>query len=171
MSDEGGRGSDSDPDPDPADVDVDALVARRGFDPDHNVLTRRQAEVYILRKREFRQADVAEILGTSRANVANVEASARENIRNARNTVAFADVLAAPIRVEIESGTPLYRVPQRVFSTCDDAGIEVDHTAPELMELVGAAAGAAVENREVVRPITVGVDADGTVRVTNRGNE
>jgi Tfx family DNA-binding protein len=159
------------PPPDPTEVDADALVAQIGFDADHSVLTRRQAEVYVLRERGFRQTDVAEILGTSRANVANVEASARENIRNARNTVAFADVLAAPVRVEIEADTPLYDVPQRVFSTCDDAGIEVGHTAPELMELVSAAAGAAVEDREVLRRITVGVGADGTVRVTTHGTE
>jgi len=153
--------------PEPGDVDVEALVSRTGFDADRNVLTRRQAEVYALRKQGFRQADVARILGTSRANVANVEASARRNVRNARNTVAFADVLAAPIRVDIEAGTDLYDVPQRVFTTCDEADVEVSHTAPELMELVSDAAGQAVRDREVVRRIAVGVDADGTVRVTS----
>lgn len=163
--------SDPSPPPDPDAVDVEALVSRTGFDADRNVLTRRQAEVYALRKQGLRQADVAEIIGTSRANVANVEASARENVRKARNTVAFADVLAAPVRVEIEADTDLYDVPQRIFHTCDEAGIDVNHTAPELMELVSDAAGEAVRGRHVVRRIAVGVDADGAVRVTSYGSD
>jgi Tfx family DNA-binding protein len=152
---------------DPAEVDVDAILAETGFDPDGNVLTRRQAEVYVLRERGYRQADVAEILGTSRANVASVEASARENVRKAHNTVAFATVLAAPVHVEIDPGCDLYDVPRRVFATCDQSGIEVNYTAPELMERVTDAAGDAVEGRQVTRPIAVGVTADGDVRVTS----
>jgi Tfx family DNA-binding protein len=157
-----------DEDPHSPDVDVEAAIERTGFDPETNVLTRRQAEVYVLRARGHRQADVAEMLGTSRANVANIEASARENIRKARNTVAFADVLAAPIRIEIDAGTGLYEVPQRVFDTCDEAGIEVNHTAPELMELVNDAAGEAVRGREVTRPLVVGVTSEGVVRVASQ---
>jgi len=154
--------------PDPGEVDVAAVLEERGFDPDDSVLTRRQAEVYVLRERGYRQADVAGILGTSRANVASVEASARENVRKARNTVAFADVLAAPIHVEIDPGTDLYDVPRRVFATCDDAGVEVNHTAPELMERVNEAAGTAVQGRQVVRRVTIGVTAEGEISVTSR---
>lgn len=153
---------------DPAEIDVDALLAETGFDPDENALTRRQAEVYVLRERGYRQADIAEILGTSRANVASVEASARENVRKARNTVAFADILAAPIHVDIDAGTDLYEVPRRVFGTCDEAGIDVGYTAPELMELVTDAANDAVQGRQVTRPITLGVSADGDIQVRSR---
>jgi hypothetical protein len=151
---------------DPDEVDLDAILAETGFDPDANVLTRRQAEVYVLRERGYRQTDVAEILGTSRANVASVEASARENVRKAHNTVSFATVLAAPVHVEIDRGCDLYDVPRRVFATCDDSGIEVKYTAPELMERVTDAAGDAIEGRQVTRPIAIGVTAEGDVRVT-----
>jgi len=154
--------------PEPETVDVDEILEQSRFDPADSVLTRRQAEVYVLRERGYKQADVATILGTSRANVASVEASARENVRKARNTVAFADVLAAPIRVEIDPGTDLYDVPRRVFSTCDDAGVEVNYTAPELMERVNENADGAVEGRQVVRPIAIGVTAEGDVSVTSR---
>jgi Tfx family DNA-binding protein len=153
-------------DPDGVDVDVDDLLAESGFDPADSVLTRRQAEVYVLRERGHRQADVANVLGTSRANVANVEASARENVRKARNTVVFADVLAAPVHITVEPDTDLYEVPRRVFATCDDAGIEVNYTAPELMERVTDAAGDAVRGRQVARRIAIGVSAGGNIRVT-----
>ena len=68
--------------PDDADlegIDPEAVLTRVGFDPETNVLTRRQAEVLALRERGLKQADIADYLGTSRANVSSVEASARED--------------------------------------------------------------------------------------------
>lgn len=146
-------------------VDLDALLDRTGFDPEESVLTRRQAEVLALRERGRSQADIAERLGTSRANVSGVEASARENVAKARETVAFAETLRAPVRVEIAAGTDLYDVPDRVYDACDEAGVKVTYTAPNLMKAVSDAAGGAVEGREVVRDLMVGVTGDGEVRV------
>lgn len=145
--------------------DVDELLDRAGFDETESVLTRRQAEVLALRERGFAQADIAESLGTSRANVSSVESSARENVEKARETVAFAETLSAPVRLAVEAGTDLYDVPNQVYTACDDAGVKVARTAPELMKLVGDAAGDAVHGREVRREITISVTSDGTVRV------
>jgi Tfx family DNA-binding protein len=145
--------------------DVDALLQRAGFDPETSVLTRRQAEVLALRERGVRQSDIADLLGTSRANVSSVEASARDNVRKARETVAFSEALAAPVRVEVTSGTDLYDVPELVYDACDAAGVKVNHSAPDLMKLVSDAAGDAVQGREVRKPLLVGVTSDGSVRV------
>ncbi|WP_254822005.1 Tfx family DNA-binding protein [Haloglomus halophilum] len=145
--------------------DVDAILGEVGFDPETSVLTRRQAEVLVYRERGIAQADIAEKLGTSRANVSSVEASARENVAKARETVAFAEALDAPVRVTVESGTDLYDVPNRVYSACDDAGVKVTRTAPELMKLVGDAAGDAVQGRQVRTDITVAVTGSGQVTV------
>ncbi|QLD85337.1 Tfx family DNA-binding protein [Natronomonas halophila] len=144
---------------------VDDLLDRAGFDADESVLTRRQAEVLALREQGIQQSAIAEELGTSRANVSSIEASARENIAKARETVAFAEALSAPVKLTVEAGTDLYDVPNRVYSACDDAGVKVNRTAPELMKLVGDAAGDAVHGREVRRDITVTVTTDGTVQV------
>lgn len=145
--------------------DVDALLDELGFDAETGVLTRRQAEVLALRERGVQQRAIANYLGTSRANVSSVEASARENVEKARETVAFADALSAPVRLTVEAGTDLYDVPNRVFSTCDNAGVKVNRTAPELMKLVSDAAGDAVQGREVRRDIVVGVTTEGRVQV------
>ncbi|MFB6233934.1 MAG: Tfx family DNA-binding protein [Halopenitus sp.] len=158
--------ADDDPDSSPDDaVEVDAVLERAGFDPSGGVLTRRQAEVLALRERGLKQSVIAERLGTSRANVSSVEASARENVEKARETVAFAEALAAPVRVEIGESTDLYDVPTQVYDACDEAGVKVNHTAPELMRIVGEAAGDAVQGRQVRRRLFVTVDSDGTVRV------
>jgi len=148
--------------------DVEAILAELGFAPDANVLTRRQAEVLALRERGIAQAAIAERLGTSRANVSSVESSARENVARARETVAFAEALHAPVKVRLDAGTDLYDVPNTVYSACDEAGVKVNHTAPELMKLVSDEAGDAVRGREVKRDLTVGVTSDGTIRVRGR---
>ncbi|MFC5971568.1 Tfx family DNA-binding protein [Halomarina salina] len=148
---------------DPA--DVDDILASVGFDAETSVLTRRQAEVLALRERGLAQAAIAEWLGTSRANVSSIEASARENVEKAHETVAFAEALRAPVRVEFASGTDLYDVPQRVYSACDESGVKVNYAAPELMKLVSDAAGNAVRGREVRQDLLVGVTSEGQVRV------
>ncbi|WP_255168985.1 Tfx family DNA-binding protein [Natrononativus amylolyticus] len=146
-------------------ADVDALLEEIGFDPDASVLTRRQAQVLALRERDVSQAAIADELGTSRANVSSIEGSARDNLAKARETVAFADALRAPVRVHVPAGTDLYDVPQQVYDACDEAGVKVSHTAPDLMKVVSDAAGEAVSGRQVVEALVVGVTTEGTVRV------
>lgn len=152
-------------DADAADVDAATVLNRAGFDADDSVLTRRQAEVLALRERGLKQSDIADRLGTSRANVSSVEASARDNVANARETVAFAEALSAPVRVKITSGTDLYDAPKLVYDACDEAGVKVNQTAPELMKAIGDRAGDAVRGREVRRRLFVTVAADGQIRV------
>jgi Tfx family DNA-binding protein len=145
--------------------DVAAILDRAGFEPSESVLTRRQSEVLALRERGFPQADIAADLGTSRANVSKVEASARENISKARETVAFAETLQAPVQISIEPGTDLYEVPDLVYDGCDEAGVKVPYSAPEVMKLVSDSSGDAIAGREVRQHILVGVTSDGTMRV------
>ncbi|WP_144798293.1 Tfx family DNA-binding protein [Halorubrum depositum] len=157
--------ADADAVDDAEDVDAAELLERSGFDADESVLTDRQAEVLALRERGLRQSDIADRLGTSRANVSSVEASARDNVERARETVAFAEALAAPVRVKIEPGTDLYDAPKRVYDACDDAGVKVNQTAPDLMKTIGDRAGDAVHGREVRSRLFVTVDANGQIRV------
>jgi hypothetical protein len=157
---DGGEGIEAD-----LDVDIDALLDRAGFDPETSVLTRRQAEVLLLRERNIRQTTIADYIDTSRANVSSIEASARANVEKARETVAFVETLSAPVSVEVDVGTDLYDVPKLVYDACDEAGVKVTYTAPDLMKAVSDAAGDAVQGREVREAILVGVTSDGNVRV------
>jgi Tfx family DNA-binding protein len=145
--------------------DVDALLARVGFDEETSALTRRQAEVLALRERGAAQSDIAERLGTSRANISKVESSARENVAKARETVAFSEALLAPVQVEIDSGTDLYDVPDMVYEACDEANVKVPLSAPEVMKAVSDAGGEQVSNQEVRVPLLVTVTGDGDLQV------
>ncbi|KDE57409.1 RNA polymerase sigma70 [Halostagnicola sp. A56] len=148
--------------------DVETLLEDIGFEAETSVLTHRQAQVLALRERDVSQADIADALGTSRANVSSVESSARENLTKARETVAFAEALRAPVRVRIPAGTDLYDVPDRVYDACDENGVKVDHTAPDLMKVVSDAAGPAVQGRKISIPLVIGVTSNGLVRVRHR---
>lgn len=145
--------------------DTDDLLDRLGFDAERNVLTRRQATVLALRERDVSQADIARHLGTSRANVANVEASARSNVEKAREAVAFADALRAPVRVSIEAGTDIYDVPDAVYAAADEADVTVEYGAPALMKAVVDAVDDAIQDRVVAAPLLVTVGRDGLVTV------
>lgn len=145
--------------------DAEAMLEDIGFDPETSVLTYRQAQVLALRERDVSQAAIAKALGTSRANVSSVEGSARNNLERARETVAFAEALRAPVRVTVEEGTDLYDVPEAVYTACDEAGVKVEYSAPDLMKIVSDAAGDAVSGRQVSRRLVVGVTSDGAVTV------
>lgn len=147
------------------DIDVDGILDRVGFDPDESILTRRQAAVLALRERGLTQSRIAEQFGTSRANIASIEASARSNVRKARETVAVAETLHAPVQVTVEAGTDLYEVPPKVFAACDDAEVKVPHTAPELLGKVSDAAGDAVVGRQIKAPLSVSISTDGSLQV------
>jgi hypothetical protein len=147
---------------------VDDLLEEMGFDSETNVLTRRQAEVLALRERGLSQATIAERLATSRANISSVESSARENIRKARETIAFAELLQTAVQVQIEADTDLYDVPGAVYEACDEAGIKIEQTAPKLLNAISDAAGDAIRGRQVRRDLVVGVTSNGAVRVRRR---
>ncbi|ADB62190.1 DNA binding protein, Tfx family [Haloterrigena turkmenica DSM 5511] len=151
--------------------EIEELLEEIGFDGETSVLTHRQAQVLALRERGVSQADIADALGTSRANVSSIESSARENLEKAHETVAFAEALRAPVRVRVSAGTDLYDVPQLVYDACDEQGVKVDHTAPDLMKVVSDAAGSAVSGREVSTPLIVGVTSDGMVRVRHQDRQ
>lgn len=145
--------------------EADDILSQTGFDAANSVLTRRQATVLALRERGLKQQAIADRLDTSRANVSGIEASARANIDRARETVAFAEALEAPVRLVIPAETDLYDVPRRIYDACDEVGVKVGYTAPELMNAVSDRAGEAVHGRAVRGELFVGVTREGEVRV------
>jgi Tfx family DNA-binding protein len=159
---DGGQETDSSSE---SDWSVDEFLSELGFVAEESVLTHRQAEVLVLRERGYKQASIADQLGTSRANVSSIEASARENVEKARETVRFAELVSPPVHVEIPPETDLYTVPEIVFEACDDVDVKVSHSAPELMRIIRDETEDAIENNRVQSRLFVNVTADGTVWV------
>jgi len=148
-----------------SELDVTEILNHTEFDVEKNLLTRRQAEVFALREEGLRQRDIANLLGTSRANISNMERSAQDNIDKATETIDFATVLTAPARVMISPETDLYEVPKRVYDAADDAGIEFNHTAPDLTNVISNQASAVVKGRAVRNQIVLGITDEGEIYV------
>lgn len=154
------RRSDDVTDPDAADI-----LERAGYVAEENVLTPRQAEVLALRERGLTQTEIADRLGTSRANVSSVESSARSNVEKAIATVAVAEAIEAPVSLRIGPDTDLYDVPDRIYAACDEADVKVQASTPELLSTIADSGAAAFDGRRLVEPLTVAVTAEGDVRV------
>lgn len=152
----------------PDDHDLDAILTELGFEPDEHHLTRRQAEVLVLREHGLQQQAIADRLGCSRANVASIERSARSNVAKARATVEFAELLASPVRVDLPAGLDLYDVPDRIYAACDEHDIKVRHGAPELIRCVSDGAPTSITDGAIVEPVAVLVGPDGTVDILPR---
>lgn len=150
---------------DPSPPAAAAILDRVGFDPAESVLTTRQAEVLVLRKRGLAQAAIADRLGTSRANVANVEASARDNVAKAEATVRFVAAIDAPVQVSIPAETDIYDVPEAVYDACNAEDIKVSYSAPELQRRVLEEAGDVIAGRSIQAPLLVSVTLEGDVQI------
>jgi len=146
-------------------VDVDAFLNSNGIETERTILTRRQVEVLVMREFGSTQAAIADHLGTTRENVTGIEHRARENVEKASETLELAEILSAPVRVEIPADTDLYDAPGLVFEACDDAGVKVRQNAPELLKLMMDTAGSEVDGRQIRTSLGVTVTSDGTVRI------
>lgn len=146
-------------------LDVESLLEDIGFNAGKNVLTYRQAEVFALREHGFTQRAIAENLGTSRANISNIESSARANIERASETVKFAETLTASIQVKIPDSMDLYSVPKRIFDAADAVDVELNYTPSELRAQIRDKASDAIHGRNIEKPLVVTITTEGAIQV------
>ncbi len=144
---------------------VDDLLDRLGFDPERSVLTRRQAEVLALREHGHSQREIATHLGTSRANISSIEASARRNVENARETISLVDTLSAPVHISIAVGTDLFDVPSIVYDRCDEADTKVAASSAEVLREVRAADVRINDDETLAEVIAITVSRDGSLSI------
>lgn len=140
-------------------------MADRPVDPSATVLTERQVEVLAMREAGHTQAEIAETLGTSVANVSAVERAARENIDSARQTIELVRLLEARTRVTVPAGTDLRQLVDRLYEAADDAEVRVAHTDPELTGLLHERLGDRLDGRQLTAPVEVGLTGEGSVVV------
>lgn len=106
----------------------------RGSEEDtRSFLTKRQAQVLQLRLLGRSQQEVAELLGTSRANICKMEQRARQNIMMAERTLHEWMKIQAPIRVFVPAGTDVLRVPSIIFEAADLEGTHLPVNSIDLI--------------------------------------
>jgi Tfx family DNA-binding protein len=129
-------------------------------------LTERQFEVLKLRMAGKSLAEIAEALGTTRANVSRISRMAEENIEKARNTLKLVQAMEWPISVYARAGANVYQISERVFRRADEKGIKIAHNYAELVRMITTALGRkGIRRRRALRDLTVLVSGDGRVEV------
>jgi hypothetical protein len=102
----------------------------RGF------LTEKQSQVLHFRSRGFTQREIAAKLKISRASVSMIEGRARSQVRRARLTIEFFELIQNQYEVSTESGTKLQQIPMIVLQEADRHKIHLRSNMVEILRMV-----------------------------------
>ncbi|WP_456367206.1 Tfx family DNA-binding protein [Thermococcus sp.] len=127
-------------------------------------LTEQQIKVLRLRAKGLKQSEIAEILGTSRANVSILERRAMEKIEKAKNTLLLWEQINSKISVEIRSGEDIFTVPEKLFKKADELGIKVPYSTAEIIAFL--VEHAPVHDRLAKRNFTLFLDSKDRLRIS-----
>ena len=128
-------------------------------------LTPTQARILELRAKGYTQAQVAKILGTTRANVSITESRARKNIQKAARTLTLFNKIGAPLMVEVGRGEDIFNIPKKVFSCATECRIKVKENTLSLIEKIEREAKGKLDGRVVREGIRITILKDGRVIV------
>jgi hypothetical protein len=127
-------------------------------------LTEQQIRILQLRAKGLKQSEIAEILGTSRANISILEHRALEKIEKAKNTLLIWEQINSKISVEVKKGEDLFNVPEKLFKKADEIGIKVPYSTAEIIAFL--VENAPVEDRIIKREFTLFLDKHDRLRVS-----
>ncbi len=127
------------------------------------LLTERQKEVLRHRRQGLTQQEIADIIGTSKANVCTIEKSALENVRRSRETLQFMYTLDARYLCVIPSGTDLLTVPETIFHEASTRDVKVRYDSIGLINRLRESVPEHVQARLVKDDIQVYLNDDGEI--------
>ncbi|AFL95390.1 DNA-binding protein, Tfx type [Thermococcus cleftensis] len=127
-------------------------------------LTEQQIKILRLRARGLKQSEIAELLGTSRANVSILERRALDKIEKARNTILIWEQINAKVSVEVKRGEDIFSVPDRLFEKADELGIKVPYSTAEIIAFL--VEHAPISDRIAKRDFTLFLDAKDRLRIS-----
>lgn len=135
------------------DVDIESL------------LTERQLQVLQLRKEGRSQAEVADILGTTRSNISILEKRAHQNIHRAEQTLRQWMMIKAPISLKVKEGTDVFDLPKMIFDAADQRAIELPVTSLDIIVQLRRKSPQLFRKRAVLKDVDVYVTKDGELLV------
>jgi Tfx family DNA-binding protein len=125
------------------------------------LLTDRQKEVLRFRKQGLTQQQIADRIGTSKANVCTIEKAALDKIRRAKETIMFLYSLDASPLCVIKAGMDLLEVPPLIYREAEKRGIKVKYDTISLLNHVRNAAAERCRGRNLLDEITVYINNEG----------
>lgn len=127
-------------------------------------LTEQQIRILRLRAKGMKQSEIAELLGTSRANVSILERRAMEKIEKARNTLILWEQINSKVSVPVRAGEDIFEVPGKLFKKADVYGVKVPYSTAEIIAFL--VEHAPVEDRLAKRDFTLFLDTTGRLRIS-----
>ncbi len=127
-------------------------------------LTDHQIKILQLRAKGLRQNEIAELLGTSRANVSILERRALEKIEKARNTLLIWEQINSKVSVKVKRGEDIFQVPERLFRKADKLGVKVPYSTAEIIAFL--VDHAPISDRVAKRDFTLFLDAKDRLRIS-----
>jgi Tfx family DNA-binding protein len=131
-----------------------------------SLLTVEQKKVLKLRDEGYTQREIAQILGTSRANISTIEKRARLNLEKAKATIKEYSILLAPVRVRIKKGVDVINIPKLIFRQADKRGIKVRLNSLDLIARINAEKKDKIENRVIAEDFEVYIAKNGEIIFT-----
>lgn len=104
--------------------------------PVPSLLTDRQRTVLQYRRQGKTQQEIADILQTSRSNVSSIEKAANENIRMAKEALAFVYSLEATLLCTLDAGGDLNHDAFLIYTAAQQLGIKVQYTSGALLNRI-----------------------------------
>ena len=127
-------------------------------------LTEQQIRILRLRAKGMKQSEIAELLGTSRANISILEHRALEKIQKARNTLIIWEQINSKISVDVKQGEDIFDVPEKLFKKADELNIKVPYSTAEIIAFL--VDHAPIEDRIARRDFTLFLDARDRLRIS-----
>ncbi len=128
-----------------------------------SLLTEEQKKVLRLRDEGYTQREIAQMLGTSRANISIIEKRARLNLEKAKATIKEYSIMLAPAKVRIKKGVDVLSIPKLIFKQADKRGIKVRLNSIELIAKINAEKKDKIENRIITEEFEVYIAKNGEV--------
>lgn len=127
------------------------------------LLTERQKEVLRLRRQGMTQQQIADLFSTSKANICTIEKAAMENIRRARETIAFLHRLDAIHLCTIGAGTDLLEVPRLIYREASKLSIKVKYDTIDLLSRIRSSVPECCQGRYVKEEISIFINEAGEI--------
>jgi len=125
--------------------------------------TKHQIRILQLRAMGMKQSEIAELLGTTRANVSILERRALEKVEKARNTLLIWEQINSRLSIRVKRGEDILTVPERLFKKADELGIHVPYSTAEIIAFL--VENAPIEDRIARRDFILFLDSGNNLRI------
>ena len=124
-------------------------------------LTKRQIDVIRYRKKGMTQQQIADIFGTSKANICTIEKSANENIQRAKDTLELVYLLDSTLLCTIPVDIDVIKATSIIYESADMIQRRIQYNSLDLINYMRKNIPQKIKGRCIIDEIQVFITNDG----------